>query len=172
MGGFFFMLFIIGLTGIALGSLASVKVWYPLPIFLFIIAGVCFGSFWFGVLIGAAFFSWLPIFLTKILLFFLSLLLVIFFFKQFHPSYGYFPMKGFIHWVLLSVFFFILGIEFAAIGLSAWLLLFFFPFFLFAIVIGLWIIYKLKILFKFSSVVIYFPLLIFVFLGVFKLLLI
>ncbi|UCZ54559.1 hypothetical protein LGQ02_07330 [Bacillus shivajii] len=171
MSGFFFMLFIIGLLGIALGSLAAVKVWYALPIFLSIIAGVCFGSFWFGVIIGAAFFSWFPVLLLKIILIIMLLVLVIIFFKQFHPSYGYFPFQGFVHWGILCLFFFILGIEFAALGLSAWLLLFYFPFFLFTLFIGIFLIFKLKVIFRFSGVVIYFPLVLFVFLAIFKLLL-
>ncbi|MDQ0254419.1 hypothetical protein J2S74_001794 [Evansella vedderi] len=167
-----FLLFVLFLTvaGLAIGTLIAVKVWYSLPIFLFIIAAFCFGTFWIGVLFGAAFFSWLPVFITKFIIILFCIGLVIYFFRQFHPSYGYFPYRGWIHWALIALFFFLIGLEFASIGLSAWLLLLLLPIFLGAVFGGTILMGKLKVLYRGSSVFLYLPLALFVFLAIFKLL--
>ncbi|MFA9559386.1 hypothetical protein ACERII_18920 [Evansella sp. AB-rgal1] len=168
---FSFILFLlfIGIAGLAVGALISVKVWFSIPLFLILIAALCFGFLWFGVLIGAAFFSWLPIFFTKLVIISFCIGLAVFFFRIFHPSYGYFPFRGWIHWALLAVFFFIIGIDFASVGFSAWLLLIILPLFAGAIFFGTIMMQKVKTMYRSASVLIYLPLLLFVFLGLFKL---
>src|SRR5690554_4429131 len=98
---FFLFMFFIVIAGIALGSLMTIKVWYSFPIVSLIIGIACFISLWVGVLIGAAYFSWLPIFFTRLLIIIYCLCLIIYFYKRFHPSYGYIPFRGFTHWGLL-----------------------------------------------------------------------
>ena len=166
-----FLLFVlfIGLAGLAIGTLTTVKVWYPLPLFLVILGAGCFLLFWFGVLIGGTIFSWVPLFFTKIFIILFCLGLAVFFFRQYHPSHGYFPFQGFIHWILLGLFFFIIGIDFAIIGFSAWLLLFLLPFFAGTVFLGSMLMWKLKRNYRFG-ILTYAPLFIFFFLAVFKLL--
>ena len=170
MGQFFLFLLFIALAGLAVGTLTAVKIWYSLPVFLLIIGAVCFVSFWFGVIIGAAFFSWLPLFFTKVFIIIFCIGLAVFFFRQFHPSYGYFPFRGLIHWILLALFFFIIGIDFAIIGFSAWLLILLLPIFAGTVILGSIIMWKLKMLFRFGAALIYLPLFFFIFLALFRLL--
>ncbi|WP_078597163.1 hypothetical protein [Evansella clarkii] len=169
MGQFFLFFIFISLAGMAIGTLATVKIWYSLPVFLMVAGAVCFISFWFGIITGAAFFSWLPVFFTKFFIILFCLGLAFFFFRQFHPSYGYFPYRGWLHWVLLAAFFFIIGIDFAIIGFSAWFLFLFLPVFAGMLFLGALLMWKLKMLFRLGAVLIYVPLFFFIFLALFKL---
>ncbi|MDG5788739.1 hypothetical protein QA612_14785 [Evansella sp. AB-P1] len=168
---FSFMLFLLfmGIAGLAIGTLLAVKVWFTIPNFLILIAALCSGSLFIGVLLGATIFSWLPLFFTKMMIILLSIGTAIFFFRQFHPSYGYVPYHGWIHWAILGLFFFLVGLDFALIGFSSWLLLFIFPIFAIAILGGVIIMLRLKTMYRARSLFIYLPLLLFVFLGLVKL---
>ncbi|MCD8508746.1 MAG: hypothetical protein LRY73_01830 [Bacillus sp. (in: Bacteria)] len=108
-------------------------------------------------------------FITKFLIILFCLGLVVFFVKQFHPSYGYFPYQGWFHWLLLALFFFLVGLDFAVIGLSAWLLLILFPLFIIAILGGTILMGKLKTMYRGGNAFMYIPLALFVFLAIVKL---
>lgn len=170
MASFFLILFFIVIAGIAIGSLLTIRIWYSFPLLLVIVGLVCFSSFTFGVIIGAAFLSWLPLFFTSMMIILLCLSLIVYFYLKFHPSYGYIPFRGWIHWGLLVFFFFFIGLDFAVIGLSAWLLFLLFPFFAFALMLGSLLVWRFRVFRSIGSLVVYLPLLLFFFLALVKLL--
>ncbi|MBU9724209.1 MULTISPECIES: hypothetical protein [Bacillaceae] len=169
MATFFSVFFFIALAGLAVGTLIAVKVWYTLPFFFIILIALCFGSFFIGVLLGGALFSWLPLLFTKIVIVLFCIGIAYFFFRQFHPSYGYFSYRGWIHWALLAGFFLLIGIDFANIGLSSWFLLLLLPAFGGMLLVGAFAMANLKSMFRGTPVFIYLPLVLFVFLGLIKL---
>ncbi|ADU29926.1 hypothetical protein [Evansella cellulosilytica] len=162
-----FLLFFI-ILGVTLGALITIKIWYT-NIFFILLGIFCFGSFWIGVIIGAAFFSWLPLLLSKIAIFAFCLGLAFFFFKHYHPSYGYFPQSSFFHFIILSAFFFLIGIDFAIIGFSAWLLFLLLPVFIGTVILGAIVIMKLKGLYRLNEGLIYLPIILLLLLAFIKL---
>lgn len=137
-------------------------------IFIFLII-LCIFPIATGVILGAAFFFWLPIHLLKVSLFLLVLIIIVYFFKLYHPSFGYFPHQGSSHWILIAVFFFILGVEFAAYGFSAWFLLFIIPLIAVGLLCGFILMNKLLIYFRFLALIHFVPIIFFIFLAFLKL---
>lgn len=167
---FFAFLFFILIAGMAIGALLAIKIWYTFPLVIFFVGVACFISLWFGVLIGAAFFAWLPIFFMKMIIIFYCLFFIYYFFRQFHPSYGYIPTYGWSHWGFIIFFFFLVGLDFSVIGFSGWLLFLTLPIFAAAIFLGIFLIWKWRMSPVLGGMVAYFPLILFLLLALLKLL--
>ncbi|MBU9712250.1 hypothetical protein [Evansella tamaricis] len=166
---FFTILLFIAVAGLAMGTLAAVKVWYSLTTLFILLVSLCFSSLWFGIILGGMLFGWLPLLFTKIVIVLCCLGLAWFFLNKFHPSYGYFPYRGWIHWIFLGAFFLLIGIDYANLGISSWFLLLLLPVFAAMLFAGTFIMWKIKSMLRGGPVFIYLPLVLLVFLGLIKL---
>lgn len=157
------------LAGLAIGTMPALNARLSFPfIFIFLLIITIFPLI-VGIIIGAAFFYWLPISFLKISLFLFVLMIVVFFFKVYHPSFGYFPYQGHQHWIIISFFYFLLGIEFAAYGFSAWFLFFLVPLVAAGMFIGFIVMNKLLIYFRFLTLIHFVPICLFIALAFLKL---
>ncbi|SDY54449.1 hypothetical protein SAMN05421736_102225 [Evansella caseinilytica] len=164
---FIMFAFYLVFAGLAIGTLLAVKVWYSLPAFLFMTGLICFGAYWIGALAGPLLFGWLPLAVIKWVIIVFCLGLIYYFYKQFHPSYGYFPFHGWLHWVILTVFFFLGGVNFAVTGLTAWLLFLLLPVFFAALLGGFLLMENMKTNYRQGGAyILYLPLVLFFFLAI------
>ncbi|WP_416149375.1 hypothetical protein ACM26V_24545 [Salipaludibacillus sp. HK11] len=124
---FLFEMLIILLASVALGSMPALKGRYPFPgsLIFFILLTIIPISI--GLIVGAALFSWISAFIFKLIVILFALFIMFYFQHLYHPSYGYVPYHKKGNWLILSGFFFLLGIEFASYGFSAWFILLIVP---------------------------------------------
>ncbi|MBM7097336.1 MULTISPECIES: hypothetical protein [Alteribacter] len=159
--------FFILLTGVAVGSLLTAKLVFSWQM-IFTVTGLIFFFFvWIGMLLGG--WLWFPDPLLKGLISFVSVILAVFFFRTYHPSFGYIPTRGLLHWGVLAVFFFFLGFEIGIAGFSKWFIVLFTVVFAVGVVSSAWLVWRLKNLMEFRFLVQYVPILLFVFIAVLKL---
>ncbi|SER68517.1 hypothetical protein [Salipaludibacillus aurantiacus] len=163
-------IFTIFLACFIIGMLPAAKGRSPFPVLMVIAGCISILPLVFGLIIGAAFFFWLPVLLFKILLFIMCFVIILLLFSLHHPSYGYLPYKKHIHLIVIGVFFFLLGMEFAAFGFSAWFLLLLVPLGVAAMIAGFLLMIKLFISFKYVAFIHFLPLILFLLLAVLKLL--
>ncbi|WP_026689267.1 hypothetical protein [Alteribacter aurantiacus] len=159
--------FFILLTGVAVGSLLTVKLIFSWQT-VFTITGLIFFFFvWIGMLVGG--WLWLPDPLLKGLISFVAVVMAVFFFRTYHPSFGYIPSNGLAHWGALAAFFFFVGFEVGIADLSKWLILLFMIVFVAGGLSSAWLVWRLKTMMEFRFLVQYVPILLFVFIALLKL---
>jgi len=166
---FVWQLFIILLTSIALGAMPALKGRFPLPIGLIFFMLIAVVPISLGVVVGAAFFHWVSSFIFKLLVFLFALFIVIYFYRLYHPSYGYVPFHRSGNWFILGGFFFMLGMEFATYGFSAWFVLLVIPLCLAGVVIGFIFMQRALSSFRYLSMIHFFPMGIFLLVAIFQL---
>ncbi|PYZ94309.1 hypothetical protein CR194_01890 [Salipaludibacillus keqinensis] len=169
MFNFIGVIFIIFLASTAVGTMPALKGRYPFPFILIYFALVSVVPVIVGIVLGAAFLFWLPAFLFKVALFILSLFMVAYFLQLYHPSYGYIPHNSKGYLFILSFFFFLLGIEFASYGFSAWFLLLVIPISVVGLLLGFIFMTRMIIYFRYLSVIHFVPIGLFLFVGILKL---
>lgn len=166
---FFIFSFFIMIVGMALGALLGLKIWYVFPHFSVFVGLICFSSLVVGAISGVTIFDWLPLVVIRIIIIFICIGIVIYFYHLYHPSYGYIPYRGFVHWSILLFLFFFIGIDFAIIGFSLWLFIILLPIFLVSLFIGTFFIWKGKGSRMMGRFIVFLPLLLFLFIGLVKL---
>lgn len=169
MFNFIWELLIILLTSIALGSMPALKGRYPFPISLIFFSLIAIVPIIFGVVIGAAFFHWFSSFIFKVLVFIFALFIVIYFYRLYHPSYGYVPHHRRGNWFILAGFYFLLGIEFASYGFSAWFIFLIIPLCVVGVVGGFVFTRRALSFFRYLSVIHFVPMGIFILVAIFQL---
>ncbi|MGJ9381759.1 hypothetical protein [Salipaludibacillus sp. CF4.18] len=157
------------LAGLSIGTMPALNARLSFPFIYIFLLTITILPLIIGIIIGAAFFYWLPIFFMKISLFLFVLLVIVYFFKAYHPSFGYFPYQGHQHWIIISLFYLLLGIEFAAYGFSAWFLLLVIPWAAGGMFAGFILMNKLLIHFRFLKLIHFVPIFLFIVLAFLKL---
>ncbi|WP_280768438.1 hypothetical protein [Salipaludibacillus daqingensis] len=166
---FIWELFIIVLASMALGSMPAHKRRYPFPTSMVFFILIAIIPLTIGIVIGASFFYWISSFIFKIFVFLFAMFIVAYFFRMYHPSYGYVPYHQKGKWFILAGFFFLLGIEFATYGFSAWFVFFVIPLSAASVILGFIFMRKAIYLYRFLAIIHFFPLAIFFFVAILKL---
>lgn len=166
---FIWELFIILLTSIALGAMPALKGRNPFPMSIIFFAVIAIVPISIGIVIGAAFFHWMAAFIIRGLVFIFALFIVIYFYRLYHPSYGYVPHHRQGNWFVLAGFFFLLGIEFASYGFSSWFIFLVIPLCTVGVVAGFIFMRRALSFFRYLSVIHFVPMGIFILVAIFQL---
>ncbi|TMW73797.1 hypothetical protein [Alteribacter natronophilus] len=163
----FTFVFFMFLTGLAVGSLLTAKMIFSWHVVLTVTGLVYFFFVWTGMLAGS--WLWFPEPLLKGLISLTAVIMAVFFFRTYHPSTGYIPVRGLYHWAAFAAFFFVLGFESGIASLSMWFVILFTLIFGAGILAAAWLMSVIKSNTEFRFLTQYVPILLFVFIAVLKL---